>query len=344
MVKCTAQVSNLGRFRSTRGVVFRPTPRRDGYAYVRVNGKKYSVHRLQALAFALPRKEGQVTVNHKKEKINETVHLEWMTQAEQVRHSYATNKNRRSSAGKRSKPCRGRRVGETAWTEYASANEAARVLGLDPGNISACCAGKQKQTGGFEFEHSTPAEPEQLEGEEWRTVECTTASVSSLGRFRSTRGVVSTPSPDESGYVRVGVNGEKQYLHRLIAIAFNLPRKEGDDTVNHGDGDPGNNALWNLEWMTQAEQVLHSFATNKNRRSPAGKTSKPCRGRRVGETAWTEYASGNEAARVLGLDPGNISACCAGKRKQTGGFEFEHSTPTEPEQLEGEEWRDVVLE
>ena len=170
MVKRTAQVSSLGRFRSTTGVVSWSTPRRDGYAYVGVNGKQYRVHRLQALAFALPRKEGQVTVNHKKEKINETVHLEWMTQAEQNRHSYATNKNRLSNAGKQSKPCRGRRVGETTWTEYASASEAARVLGLDSGAISACCAGKRKQTGGFEFEFSTPTEPEQLEGEEWRDV------------------------------------------------------------------------------------------------------------------------------------------------------------------------------
>ena len=45
---------------------------------------------------------------------------------------------------------------------------------------------------------------------------------------------------------------------------------------------------------------------------------------------------------MLGLYQGAVSACCGRKkRKQTGGFEFELASPTEPERLDGEEWRDV---
>ena len=202
-----------------------------------------------AMAFQLPRHEGQTTVDHKDgdPRNNALSNLRWASPSEQIKHSYATNAGRKSSAPKRSKPVRGRRVGDSAWTAYASSSEAARVLGLDQGAVSACCARKRKQTGGFEFELASPTEPARLDGEEWRRVEGTAAAVSSLGRFRSTTGVVSTPSPHPDGYVRVMVNHKPQMLHRLIAMAFQLPRRhEGQTTVDHEDGDPGNNALSNL--------------------------------------------------------------------------------------------------
>ena len=42
---------------------------------------------------------------------------------------------------------------------------------MNPGNISACLDGKQKQTGGYEFvRDQEAAEPELLPGEEWRDV------------------------------------------------------------------------------------------------------------------------------------------------------------------------------
>ena len=71
---------------------------------------------------------------------------------------------------------------------------------------------------------------------------------------------------------------------------------------------------------------------------------KPVRGRSVGTTEWTDYPSVNEAAKKLGLNKGAVSACCTCKQNQTGGYEFELAAQAEPELLEGEEWRDVVLE
>ena len=55
------------------------------------------------------------------------------------------------------------------------------------------------------------------------------------------------------------------------------------------------------------------------------------------------YASSNEAARSLGLDPGSISACCHGKQKKTGGHEFRWGVANEVAVLEGEVWMDVVI-
>jgi len=113
--------------------------------------------------------------------------------------------------------------------------------------------------------------------------------------------------------------------------------------VDHIDGNPSNNLLENLRWANQSEQIQHSYATNKKRASNAPKQSKPVEGRELGAEEWVPYASGEEAARSLGLDPGSISACCRGRCKQTGGYEFRWGVPNEVAVLEGEVWMDVVF-
>ena len=121
-----------------------------------------------ALAFGLPRKPGQNTVNHKVGKLNHIDNLEWASQAEQIQHSYATH-DRKSSAPRRSKPVRGRKVGTEAWTAYESASGAAAQLQLSRGNISKACR-KGWKVGGYEFEFDAPNEPEILPDEVWRDV------------------------------------------------------------------------------------------------------------------------------------------------------------------------------
>jgi hypothetical protein len=52
-------------------------------------------------------------------------------------------------------------------------------------------------------------------------------------------------------------NGGKQdifLLHRLAAEAW-IQNPEGKKTVNHFDGDKGNNCILNLSWMDQEENV-----------------------------------------------------------------------------------------
>ena len=143
--------------------------------------------------------------------------------------------------------------------------------------------------------------------------------VSSLGRYKSSTGVVSTPKPAQSGYVRVKIDGKNHLIHVLMAIAFALPKRDDQDEIDHIDNNPSNNRLENLRWASRSEQIKHSYATNKNRASNAPKRSKPVEGRVVGAEEWVPYASGEEAGRRLGLNPGGINACCSGGRKQTGG-------------------------
>jgi hypothetical protein len=294
-----------------------------------------------ASAFGLEKRDDQTTVDHidNNPSNNRLENLRWASRSEQIKHSYATNKNRTSSAPKQSKPVEGRVLGAEEWVPYASTMEAARSLGLDSGSISACCSGKRKQAGGYEFRWGVPNEVAVLEGEVWKPYE--SAWVSSLGRFKSSTGVVSTPKPMKSGYVSVRVNGKLHLIHVLMAIAFGLEKRDDQTTVDHIDNNPSNNRLENLRWASPSEQIKHSYATNENRGSSATRTSKPVEARVLGAEEWVPYASSHEAARSLGLHSGHIGACCSGKRKQTGGYEFRYGEANEAVVLEGEIWVDV---
>ena len=221
-------------------------------------------------------------------------------------------------------------------------HDAAKALGIDRGNLQKCLKGVYRQTNGYEFEHGVPNEPSVLDGEEWRDVH-DGARVSSFGRIQNIHGAVFTPKACRSGYVKVQVKGTNYLVHRLVADKFELPRTPGQTEVNHKDGDPTNNNVTNLEWVSKSHNVQHSYDTNKKRQSSTGRTEKHIRGRPIGAPEWTNYRGASDAARRLGLNHGNISLCCNGHRASTQGYEFEYGEPDEPDVLPGEEWRDVIV-
>lgn len=168
--------------------------------------------------------------------------------------------------------------------------------------------------------------------------------ISSFGRIKTSRGITFTPNPEASGYVRVKINKKNYSMHRLVAIAFNLPRQEGQNYINHKDGNPSNNKRSNLEYVTHSENISHSFKTNTNRKSIATKQSKPVLGRQIGTEVWIKYPSMREAARNLNLDASDVRSVCNGKQKRSGNYEFKYDNDSmETEVLEGEEWREVDL-
>ena len=117
-----------------------------------------------------------------------------------------------------------------------------------------------------------------------------------MGRYKSCRGVVSTPTPHPNGYVPIGVDGKSYLIHRAIGVAFGLLTSLDDEReIDHVDNDPSNNNLANLRAVTRAKNVQHSHDTNANRAPHAGKQSKPIRGRKRGEKEWTAYASVSDA-------------------------------------------------
>lgn len=83
----------------------------------------------------------------------------------------------------------------------------------------------------------------------------------SLGRTRNfdKREVIPTQTP--CGYFELnlgGRNAEKWLLHRLVAYVW-IDNPDKLTTVNHINGDKGNNSVENLEWCTLQENIAHGF-------------------------------------------------------------------------------------
>ena len=123
--------------------------------------------------------------------------------------------------------------------------------------------------------------------------------------------------------------------------------------MDHIDLNRGNNALANLRYLTSGQQNAHSYATNPDRESSAGRRSKAIKATRVDDSGAEQetlcFASQHEAVSELGVLQAAISNCCRGKQKTAGGkdgrrwcFCFD-AEAGEPEFIEGEEWRDVKM-
>ncbi len=86
--------------------------------------------------------------------------------------------------------------------------------------------------------------------------------VSSRGRVKNTFGKITYGSKDEEGYRSIRILDKKYFVHCLVAICFDLPRRSDQCTVDHINGDPDDNDVDNLRYASEAEQ-------NKNQTRPA---------------------------------------------------------------------------
>lgn len=67
-------------------------------------------------------------------------------------------------------------------------------------------------------------------------------------------------------YVSLCKNGKvtKKFVHRLVAETF-IENPLNKPQVNHKDGNPLNNYVENLEWVTNAENTQHAYDTKLNK-------------------------------------------------------------------------------
>lgn len=144
----------------------------------------------------------------------------------------------------------------------------------------------------------------------WKRYLDTNYLVSKEGRVYNTKTkILLKATPRQSGYVvytlRINNKSVTKQGHILVMQTWN-PTKRNDVIVNHIDGNPSNNALENLEWITKKENALHSCYVLNKLVKPVIQTTL--------DGQEKEYPSVIEAARALGVTDGAIR--CALK---TGG-------------------------
>lgn len=64
-------------------------------------------------------------------------------------------------------------------------------------------------------------------------------------------------SKKDNGYYTVSINGNNEYVHRLVAKAF-IDNPNNLNEINHKDEDKSNNRVDNLEWCTKSYNVSYS--------------------------------------------------------------------------------------
>ena len=82
-----------------------------------------------------------------------------------------------------------------------------------------------------------------------------------------------------TGYLYVNLNKNKKVkhctVHRLVALAF-IPNPNNLSCVNHKDENRENNCVYNLEWITNVDNLKYSDAWHKgvnNRRDYIGSSN-----------------------------------------------------------------------
>ena len=101
---------------------------------------------------------------------------------------------------------------------------------------------------------------------------------SSFGRIQSAYRQKRILKPQKGQkYLHVRLSKSKKIsihlLHRIIAKTFK-DNPENKKTVNHIDGNPLNNAAYNLEWSTHQENILHKIHVLKKGFGRFGKLKK----------------------------------------------------------------------
>ena len=146
-----------------------------------------------------------------------------------------------------------------------------------------------------------------------------------------------------SGYRKVVISNSSFYVHRLVAFTFLGPPPD-DLTwqVHHRDGDPSNNCLSNLEYVTQSQNMLHSHESMA-RHSGRIQQSVPVMWRAVESQRWTISPSISWAAVQLGVSRWSVSNA-SHRGKSVKGYEFQLADSRETgalESLEGEDWQQM---
>lgn len=164
-------------------------------------------------------------------------------------------------------------------------------------------------------------EPADLQ-EEWRFIDDprlvsqTRYQISNRGHIRNVEsGKYKHPYIGKDGYARVSLaapnwNTVIYLLHRLVALYFLPPPKEGQDCIDHIDGNPSNNDVDNLRWCSHKENT-HNPITFVKMLDAVKEATKKNKIPVICEDAPDRvFDSAIEAAAYYGLEAENVRHSC----------------------------------
>lgn len=134
------------------------------------------------------------------------------------------------------------------------------------------------------------------------------------------KGQLLSPGKDRWGYRFVILQNRTKkckMIHRLVSAAF-LDPIPGKPIVNHIDGNKSNNAVDNLEYCTQSENMRHAFATGLHKTTAVLALDKDT------EDTVFQFSSVKDARKMFA--PGtNISNCLNGRCKTAYGYKWRYA-------------------
>jgi len=251
--------------------IFNNESKQHKYKYVMLNKKSVFVHRIIALTFH-PNPLNLPEVNHidNNRRNNRADNLEWISHSDNVKQ--AVEVGRKVSIPTRKSAIR-ITLRNGISTEYSSLEEAATKMDIKRAVISTCLgndglycgaissSGKREDKWLWKVERintgvliNESVEEKRISIEGFTDfIACSDGKI--LNKDRKSIGSI----PD-GHYIRVKGKDISKAIHILIALTF-IANPENKPYVNHKDGNKTNNAVSNLEWVTQKENMAHAKET-----------------------------------------------------------------------------------